>query len=203
MSDAVISSLNARIEKLSAENADYRRRAKSRGEKATKLEADLAEALGKITTLTGERDKLRLDLKAAPGAAQAELDKLKGEIRKRDHRAAFDKVAGEQRVRPEALDDLWSLAGINTDGETVDAEAITGLVSAALEARPYLVQSEAGNPAPQAAPQQPTQLPPGPGAGRSGGSGGRFTPSAAQMADPRWMFENQDRFLPETTDRGW
>ena len=148
-----------------------------------------------ITKITRERDDA---LEAAKVATQGQTpdDKdrtiagLKRDIWTRDTRSKFDKAARGANVRDDALDDLWSLLGIDPEKDTgIDDEALTGRLAEAVKARPYLLQPapEMGGGAAVAAkgsitgtantPAVPAR-PPGPGLGRG-------APEGAPIPDTR------------------
>lgn len=155
MSDALQAALNAaneRISQLSKENS-------ARRAKAKEYRAERDSLAAQVTTLTGERDGLQTKLTTAPSAVQKELDLLKSEVRTGKHKAEFERVAKDLKVRPEALGDLWTLAGYKAETDLPDPEALKGIISPLLESRSYLVV----DPAAAAA---AAKLPPGPGADR-------------------------------------
>ena len=165
MSEALISSLQKRVDQLTDENASLKSEAKDRRLKAKALQTQLDEVKGQITTLTTDRDGLKAKADAKPGELQAELDRLKGEIRTRDHRDVFTRLAKDSGVtQPKALEDLWSLSGYKAESDTADEKQITAVITSALQGRDWL----------KAAPLVDTSktkvadaaTPPGPGQGR-------------------------------------
>jgi len=86
--------------------------------------------------------------RAEPSEIKAQYDALKGELRGIKHKEVFQRVAAEQKVRPDALDDLWRLTGYQPEQDDPDEARIAGLLAEAVKSRPYLVQEEAAPPAP-------------------------------------------------------
>ena len=188
---AEISRLNTELGQVRAEARKYRVAKKGVSEENNSLKSEHEKVLQ-------ERDALKTRLDAAPSDLQKELDRMKGEIRTRDHRQAFEKIAKEAKVRPEALNDLWQLAGIKPETDTVDEEGLSNLISEAVQARPYLLSQDAPE-QPQKAQEQPNRLNVGTGYGR-GGEPRRFVVSPENLADGNWMKTNQSRLVEAHRD---
>lgn len=176
------------ISTLSGESANHRRKARTYRDERDKLAKELEQLRTEHASVATERDSLKQKLTAAPSELQAQLEKLQGEVRTRNHKEAFAAVATELKVRPDALEDLWSLSGYKAETDTVDVEQIKGLVSTAVTARPYLIQSATETVA--TAPPAPKA---GPGASRGipDKSPAGYQVSKSQLSDPAWYHQNQ------------
>lgn len=163
------------------------------------------ELKAQLETLTRERDELKatvakqeedLDVfaqgfeelenqvKATPDERAARIKELEKELWTRDTRAKFEKLANENKVRPEARDDLWELLKFDPEKDAeLDDAGFTERVAAAVKAREsYLVQSDPATGNGAAAPQQgqpakPAPREPGPGLSRG-------APEPPTYADP-------------------
>lgn len=188
-------------------HADYNRvlqQAIARKQKIRELEASLAEQREQNVKLTKERDQyvetvMALDEKvkgfeAAPSDVKAELDRLRGEIKSRDHRAAWEKAARDYKgpqgeaIRPDALEALYKLAGGVPEGDAMpDAKALTESIAAAVSAHAFVLQAPQGaapagagsGPGPGNAGDLFPTLP-GPVPTRGGASGAPFVPDPKQ-----------------------
>ncbi len=196
MSDTVAPGINP---------AEYQRtlnQAISRKQRIRELEATLAERDKQLATLTKERDEFasvisEMDTKvksfeAAPSEHQKEIDRLKGEIKQRDYRSAWDKAAQSfkgtqgETVHPSALDALWRLSSIEMDADTPDEGKLQEALRAAVAANPYVLQAPpqggGGAVAPGgSAPSLPAK-PPGPGVSRGVPDTTQPTPDARSAA---------------------
>ena len=139
MSDALISSLQKRVDELTSENASLKTEAKQRRLKAKSLAEENDQFRSLLEEVQTDRDGLKAKADAKPGELQAELDRLKGEIRTRDHRDVFTRLAKDSGVtQPKALEDLWSLSGYKAETDTPDDKSITAAISTALQGRDWL-----------------------------------------------------------------
>ena len=137
------------IKRYESENARIRRQRNAYKDRLAELEASVAsltkerdDALKTSTDQTAEIEKLNAAIKSAPGDAAKEIERLKAELRARDHRAAFNRLAGE-KVRPEALDAAWKLSGWEADGDEVDETKLTEAIAKLVEANGFLAPNGA------------------------------------------------------------
>jgi hypothetical protein len=206
MSEVLVDSLNKRITDLEKKNTNLQvalREARKETSTAKldrdgflKERDDLQKSMG---TLTTERDDAKKRLESAPSELQAEIDRLKGEIRTRDHRKVFDKVAKEAGVLDKAVDDLWTLSGYKAEGDAPDEKSIGELMKGAKDARPHLFAAPeaAGSTTADASASSQAEKPLT--EGLSAGRGARDTASSRltvrrqDVGDPNWMRANQNR----------
>ena len=107
-----------RIERLEGELADRDKRIKDLESAASKFD-------GALAAVTAELDGLKSRPADEKDKRIAELERS---IKERDLRSRFDKSA-RGKVRDDALDAAWKLAGLTADGELDDdglGKAITG-----------------------------------------------------------------------------
>jgi hypothetical protein len=202
MSDALIASLQAEINRLNAEVADLRAEAKdhrlgkgkarreleavaAREAEAARAHAEEVEALRKqVEDTLAARDALQEKLDTAPDQWRAKLETAEAQLRARDHRDAWARAVGAELHEKVSVEKLWSEVDYQPEGE-VDPTRIDELVNAAREAAPYLFKP-AGAPAQRrqqtpAAEPRGSQRPAAPvpfDTGLAGGRGGRDTSSA-------------------------
>lgn len=154
-----------------------------RNEKLKDAEQRAAAAEAEAEKWKGEHSKIAKKLESLPNELGAEVDRLKGELRTRDHRAKFGDLAREAKVRPDALGDLWDLSGYRAEADEIDEDAMRAAITKAVETRPYLLDGEAVKPAPKAGP--------------AGGKGGKadtpgiFRMSRQQAGDPEFQQANR------------
>jgi hypothetical protein len=181
VSDALIASLQDRINQLQQENATIRAEAKDRRIKGKAQKERLEELERALGEIAAERDEYKTAIEAEPHELQKQVDEYRGKLRDRDHRDKFRELARTQGVtHDKALDDLWSLSGYKADADTVDETKLTAAITGALAGRDWLkatpapagANGTAGAPATTAA-QSAAEVtrPPGPGATRGAGSG--------------------------------
>jgi hypothetical protein len=171
MSDALIANLQQTIERLTNENAKLTGENTDRRKANKKLSDRMAELEGAVVSLGEERDTLKTKLESAPNELQAKIDELTGEIRNRDHRAAFGKAAKQYKgeagetVRDDALDAIWQLSGYKPDGDPDEAKLLE-VVKAVTAKHPFTVApADAG--ASGGTTATPATRPAGPGAQRT------------------------------------
>jgi hypothetical protein len=171
----------------------HRYKAELRKVKATLAERDaaLAAAAGEVEAAARERDALKGQL-ASPDDKDATIAKLRGEIRDRDHRAAFEKAAkgfrGEkgETIQESAIADLFTLSGYRAEGDAPDEGALGEAIRAAVAARPFVLAP----PAAVAANGTATTPAPGPaGPGLVRGAPERSTPPTRVADQIRSTFE--------------
>jgi FtsZ-binding cell division protein ZapB len=182
MSEVLIAQLQKRIDELTNESASLKTEAKSRRHKNKSLQEELDGLKTQVDAITKERDSLKAASTARPGELQAIIDDLRGQIRTRDHRDAFKRLAKDAGARTEdtALTDLWNASGYKADSDTIDDAKITAAITEALAGRDYLkavaASDEANEEAARAAQQTAHgaangNRQPGPGANRGSGAG--------------------------------
>lgn len=146
---------------------------------------DHAERLEKLGS---EYTDFKSRVETTPDQLAQEVDRLKGEIRVRDHRAAFEKLATAAKVRPEAIADLWALSKYTPETDLPDEKHLRGLIDDAKSTRGYLFDSsEPSKPSTTA----PKPIPaPGRGAGSDPVEAGTIV-TKAQLQDPVYMYYHQ------------
>jgi FtsZ-binding cell division protein ZapB len=193
MSDVLIASLQKRVDELTTETATLRAEAKSRRVKGKALAEENDNLKAQVATLTSDRDGLKAQVDAKPGELQGEVDKLRGEIRDRDHKDAFRRLAKTAGVNEAALDDAWQLSGYKPEGDQLDEAKITAAITSTLSGRDWLKAAPApdgANGTPGASGTIPpprganATLPPGPGANRGGGAGSTDPDKALEAQYP-------------------
>lgn len=126
------------------------------------------------------REKALQDYDASPHKAEAE--RLRGQLRDRDHRAAFDRVAEARGIAKDARDLAWQYSGYRAEGDTPDEDAI-GKALDAMKERPggARLYGESGPPPAPAV-----------GSGRGGrdSTPGVMRVTQAQLADGKWCMEH-------------
>lgn len=175
---------------LAGEATKHRRRYQAAKQTSDQQVKELETLRKQVETLTAERDGLTTQLTKAPNALREENEKLKGEIRLGRHKSTFETVAKELKVRPEAINDLFSLSGYKAETDEPDPESIKGIINPLLESRPHMLAQETTSTT-----QQQQKLPPGPGATRGASVGtqqnGVLKVSRADLSDPTYMRAHQ------------
>jgi hypothetical protein len=82
----------------------------------------------------------------SPDESAARVAELEGKLRQRDHMDAFRRLAAE-KIRPEALEDAYTLSGWTADADEVDEQAMTSTIDNLVLARAYLAVPAAEVPA--------------------------------------------------------
>lgn len=213
MSDALIASQQAEINRLNGELAKVRSEAKehriAKRKAVEELETlkkggdgETAKLTKQVADLTGERDEWKAKAEANPGVLQTKIDELTGKIRTRDHTDAFKELAKDAGVLQEqtALDDLWKATEWKADSDAVDKAGLKAKITEALAARPWL-KPPAEDPAEAAeAARKAADLPlqNGVDASRAGRdtASKRMTVRASQLSDAEWMRNNQATLTP-------
>ena len=195
MSEALISSLQAEINRLNAKNAELASEAKDRRIKSKSLQTELDATKSQLAAISTEHETLKSKASAAPAEKDATIAELQGKLLARDHRDAFAgtkefELAGADGKATKykladgvTVDAVWQLSGYKAEGATPDAKVISEHLGRAQAAHPFLF-SEVADPAAAAA-TQPSALP-----RRDGGVGARtsnpvnaVTPSVAAQVD--------------------
>jgi FtsZ-binding cell division protein ZapB len=198
MSEQIIASLQRRIDELTGENAQLKSEAKDRRLKGKKLREEHESLRGSLQALEAERDRWKAQAESTPNELQARVDELTGQLRDVTHKAAFAKKAEAHKVRPNAVEALWTLAGYRADADAVDESKLEQLMVDARTSHPYLFDEErdAGvtpGPTPGGVqrPSAPLTGAVGGGRGAPDTSHGRFAVRRADVEDPAWMRANQ------------
>jgi outer membrane murein-binding lipoprotein Lpp len=147
---AEVDRLRSENRKLMAEVADLgndlkevRAEARDRRHEAKSLNQQVAD-------LTADRDKLRSAAGADPDGLKSALAEAQATIRTMKHEQAFTRVARELKVSdPDRLADLITVAKYAPAGDEPDDAKIAESFKAALERRPYLLDTTPGAGAPQ------------------------------------------------------
>ena len=118
------------------------------------LQAEVQRLQAINASLTSERDKLQsaiesigaerdelADQVGTPDEYRQQLEELRGQIRTRNHRDVFDRVALDQKAHKKALDALWRLSGYEADSDTVDEGRIAGIVGRLREEADYAFEA--------------------------------------------------------------
>jgi hypothetical protein len=194
-----IDTLLAQLSRANGESAQRRVQIKELKAQLAKLQSDLeAERAGK-GTLQAELDQLKTRANAAPAELQAELDKLRGDLRYRDHKDAIASLYGDAELglnKAVPVEKLMKILDYEAAEANPDLAALKLRIQGIRETDPYLFMSPGtGNAADGSAnPQKPAELPPGANASRGasdGNASGNFTVTRAQMRDPEFMRRNQ------------
>lgn len=155
--------------------------------RAAQRKADLAATNAKLAAANAR--VAELEKRPTDAQMKAELDDLKGQVKLGNVRKVFDKVAGELKVLPKAMDDVFHALGLKAeDLDGADEAKLKAAVEKVKGAKDYLF--EAGDTKPN--PKDPLakndadrdRLPAAKNA--SGPSVLR-----SQLRDEVWMFHNQ------------
>ena len=168
-----------------------------------RLGQQVAEVREQMKAIAGERDaavKARDEAAAAAARAaqdfdaaphKAEAERLRGELRERDHRAAWERAMAERGVPTDARDLVYKNSGYKAEVEAPDADAIMARLEA-MAAEPGVSRLLA-----EAAPPPP---PPGSGQGRRDAAGGKWRVTMDQLRDGAWCMANADRLRQARQD---
>lgn len=174
--------------------------AKAQNEAMQAQIAELQQAAEELASgyeaLEAEYTEYQQQAQASPSELEQQLRQLQGEILQRDARGAFDKAAAG-KIRPDALEAAWKLAGVNVDSDDFDIDAITGLVDEVANAHPFLAQT-AGEGQPDSAAKAATAPRVAPNQGPKGGQGapamaaGKTVVTRAQLGDPQFSYAHRE-----------
>lgn len=199
MLERQLSESRTELATVKAEARDRRIKSKKLAEENETLkkqaDAGKSDLQKQIDALTAERDSWKSKAEAAPSEIQQENERLTGELRTIKHRGAFEKVAKEQNIRPDAIEAAWKLSGYEADSDTPDEGKIRSVVGDAVKANPFLAQpaGETLAAGPRGS-QQPLRT--------SVDSGGRGAPVAtsgvtrvrkSDMQDPKWILDPRNK----------
>lgn len=195
MSDIAASEVLEQMKAANGEAKKYRIKLRAERQAAAAKDARIKELEDVLIATGTERDEFEKRLSSAPSEHLAEIDRLRGELRVRDHRDVFSRLARAAKVREDAIQDAWELAKIKADSDTPDEAQITQTIEQLLASRAYLKAEAqgAGDPAKAGAGAPKPSPGPGPGLGR-----GSVDPSAGglvvrmdQISNTEYMRRNQ------------
>lgn len=169
MSDALISSLQTRINDLQGENATLKAENKDRRLKLRDRSAEVETIKAQIADLTKERDALKASLDSAPATADERVKALEAQIRHRDVRDAFRSAPLAPGIK---IDQIFKF--FDVDPATVDMTKAEELVKGWREAAPGLFRTSDDG-------QSQTQAQAAPG-GATQGQGGRSALDLTHLA---------------------
>ena len=160
---------------------------KNRGLREEKkvLAAQLEELKAQHTALTQQAEQLRSA--SDPNGLATKVKELQGELRMRDHRAVFNKLAKAAGVREDGLDDLFALSNYKAEADVADEGAIGQILADQKAKRAYLFQAGGNETNAVTPPAKPA-----PGSGKGGAS----TTVAQQISedllknDPAYVMKN-------------
>lgn len=175
--------LSRELAEAKAESIARRQRIAALKKEVEAIKAERDELAKARAAIEAERDQWKAKAEATPEEIKTKFDeyesslsKLKGEITTRDHRDAFKRVAATESIRPEAIEDIWTLSGYKAEGD-INESAIKQVIGETVKARPYLKADTAASVANGSIPANP---PRGLGAGADrGGTPPRATTDQA------------------------
>lgn len=173
------------------ESRAFRRREENRN-----LKAQVAQLTTDLQAMTTDRDTWKSRVETAPSDVATENERLKGEIRKRDHTSAWKEATANQLHPKVSLDALWREIGY-TPGEAVpQPDAIHEQIKKAREDFPYLFTAEGGSPPAGPNGQEKGSEPPSSalrvelessrGSSGTGGAAHIVKVKKSDLQDPRW-----------------
>jgi hypothetical protein len=178
-----IVSLKDAVERLKTTLKRVGRDLKATRERAEQAERDRDAANTKAV-------KAQQDFDANP--LKARVDELNQKLRDTAHKATFARLARSKGVADDAIDLVYQHSGYRAEQDEPDEAAIGSLIDG-LKDRPG-VSRLFGEPGPNGNP--------GPAKGQGGrsGEGSKFRVTAAQLRDPNWCLQNQERRLQAIKD---
>ena len=140
MSDALIASLNAQVQRLSDDKAGLQRALKQArsgddGVKVHKARAD--ELAAKLATVEKDRDALKAKAESGPADLVAKIKDLEGSLAARDHKDTFRDEALKAGVKESKVKDLYKLLDLKPGDAAVKAEDFAASLAAAKEAHDW------------------------------------------------------------------
>ncbi len=141
------------------------------GEDVAALRAEHEEYRQAVVSLEEQRAELEQRLSVDHQAA--ELARLQGEIRQRDHRDAWREIARESGMHPKAVDAAWRNHGPKAESDEVDRKALESLCQRLKTEHGYLWPAEP-TPEPAATPAARSEPTPAATNGVAGGFGHVF-----------------------------
>ena len=191
MSDALIASLNQRVQELTTEKANLHAALKEAKGKGRSVSEELETLRQQVQALTTERDTLKAKSDVAPAELAAENARLKATIRQRDHKDAFKARAIEKGVNPARIDALYKLSDLSPPDEgEITAEAFDPFLDEAQASHDWAFSTPASH---QAAPTNGASqqaAPAGLGRSASGTSATQVRYSMADVQKPGWQQNN-------------
>ena len=179
------------------------------------LKADNDKLNAKVASLTSDRDKWKGDAeghskriaeleKSAgdPEGHKKKVEELSAQLRTITHKTAFAKAAKAADAHEDDIDDLFTLSGYKAEKDDIDEKVIGDLVADLKTKKPRFFQQQSSGQ--QSTTSQSTQsITPGqqrsiPGAGRGGAAGAAGTGTMltrANMADPKFMLNPNNKAL--------
>jgi hypothetical protein len=155
------------VARLASRNRGLRDTTKAQGERLKEQDAAIAALTAQVDQLKGNADPQGLARKVA---------ELQGQLRQRDHRAVFDRVAKAAGATEDVLDDLWQLSGYKAESDTPDEASISAAIAEQKEKRArFFAPPAGGNETNPAVPP----VKPAPGSGK----GGTSTTGVPQVSD--------------------
>lgn len=203
MSDELISNITRELNKAQSIAAKRRMQAKSLKNERDVLAKQVDEISASLDQITKEFAEYQSKTTASPSELASEVDRLKGELRTREHRSVFDQITREKNLRPGAESDLWTLLNYRAETDVPDRDFIASLVDQAVSERPYyLAESHSDEPSRETLP--PQGFPSGgsnwersgtprsaPGAARGSAPAPSIGPTIQIQNNAEWLYNNQ------------
>lgn len=168
------------LDNIYAESQSRKEKLRAANVKNRTLAAELEAYKVKEAQWTKDLEILRQEnetLKQSPDSVREELEALKGQLRDSKHKAAFKRVAETNKVKSEAVEDLYKLTGYTAESEDIDEAKIASVIQEAVKDRPYFLAAEESN-------QPPAPTFPAPGYSRGGvdSTPGVFTVKESELS---------------------
>jgi TolA-binding protein len=197
MSDALIHSLQKRIDDLTGENASLKSENISRRKALKETKSAFEKLQAEHGQATKERDDYKGKAEAGPTELTSKIADLEGKLRSRDHRDAFSAVKDFEVLGQDGnpskfklregvtIEALMKLTDYKAEGETPDAKAVTTRLGDAMKANPGLF--EAAGETPTHAPGGASRYPVGPREAGPVGSGARANDTPPARDADGWL----------------
>jgi hypothetical protein len=190
MADENPNSNGAHLASLQKLLDDRTKAVRSMGGKLRDWKKLAAETEEQRTIAIRERDEARAAVEQAkrdldPSGYKAEVERLKGELRDREHRAVFDRLAIERGAEPEAVESIYRLSGYRAQADAPDEAAMGALLDGLRDSPgPGRLFGTAGA-------GRPSHSPPA-GAGQGGRAApqSRYRVTSEQLRDGAWCMEH-------------